>query len=474
MTFVPPPASGPLRPLDLAQPKDIGALLTSSWRIWRARPTVFLLTALAVAVIPIALSRILTVFVVDDFMTDVTNALDQSTRNTESIPSDWLPGISWSDAQWPLIATGIELLVTGLLVPALVTATHARAVTALAQGDDIGGREALRRGLQVFAAAVWVILIYGVLMIIGFVFFFIPGLWISVGAVFATTVVALSVASGFGAIRESLRVVRAVGWWRTFGAVVVITLVGYVMALIPVAVIDALIGADGTADAVKVGGAVVEGFIQAAFLSWVALALTLLFFSHKARIGESYVPPPGSAPIDLPGPSGVAPSGQWGQGQPGAGQQWGQGQPGAGQQWGQGQPGPGQQPDQPGAPAQGQQGGGYQGGWGSSSSGQPGGTWSGGQGGQSAGPFGVPPSPPPGSGPFGVPPSPPPGTGPIFHRPGRQPAGWQQGQPPAGWQQTPEGGWQQQPQGEQPPTDDAPTEPGPEQPPGQQPPADDK
>jgi hypothetical protein len=306
MTFVPPPPPEPPRPLDLAQRKDLGALLTSAWRIWRARPGLFLLTAMVVSVVPLAIERIVSAFVVSPFLNRVNDAIPDGTG---PVNGDYLPGIEWSDATWPIIVTLAGTFVIGLLVPSLVTATHARAVVALAEGDDLSSREALRRGLAVFGSAIWSVAILIVLVLLGFAALLLPGLWLSIAGMFAATLPALGIARGFGAIRESARLVGRVGWWRTSGTTVVIYLVSFGLALIPISVIDAVIGSDDASVAVKIGGSVIEAVLQAAVMSWSALAITLLFFSMKARIGEAWVPTPGTSPIDLPAGGGSATGG---------------------------------------------------------------------------------------------------------------------------------------------------------------------
>lgn len=308
-TFIPPNPPEPLRPLDLAQQKGIGALITSAWRIWKARPGVFLSTALVVGAVPLALFAVLQELV------------------TRSLEGD--------DARWErIIETGkltdgdvdvlvglggafvIGMIITGLVVPAIVTATHARAVVALASGDDLTRQQALRRGLSVLGPIIWATLVWSFATVLGMLLFVIPGLYVSLAGSFAPMLVALSLGKGWGALKESMRLVRAAGWWRTFGYVFVVNLVAAAVLFIPAGIFGGIASAIDTTAASVVSG-IVQGLVQAVMMSWSALATTLIFFSWKSRIGEAWVRPEGSAPIDIPGGGGDAPppqaGGGWGQ-----------------------------------------------------------------------------------------------------------------------------------------------------------------
>lgn len=302
-SFVPPNPVEPVRPLDLAQAKTLGGILTAAWRIWRARPAIFLLTAIVVASVPLAAFDIVSNLVLRD-LTDRFESVDESTSLT-------------SDQVDALVRFGITLfvgsIVTAILVPAVVTATHARAVLALASGDDLTAGDALRRGLAAFGVVVATILLWGVLVFAGLLCFFllfIPGIWILVAGAFATLIAAVTDKGPWSAIKESVRVVRAVGWWRTWGTLIVVTLVAYAVVLIPQTILGQIASA---ADAIPVYVAtgIVNGVLQAAVMSWTALATTLVFFSWKARMDERWLSPAGTLPVEIPGDGGTPPPGGW-------------------------------------------------------------------------------------------------------------------------------------------------------------------
>lgn len=307
-TFVPPNPPEPLRPLDLAQPKSIGSLLTSAWRIWKARPGVFLSTALVVGALPLALFAVLQEL--------VTRGMEDDARWDRIAETGELTS---GDVQ-ALVGVGaafiVGMIVTGLIVPAIVTATHARAVVALASGDDLTRQQALRRGLSVLGPVVWATLIWSIATIGGMILFIIPGIYIALAGSFAPMLVALSLGKGGGALKESMRVVRAAGWWRTFGAVFVINLVAAAVLLIPAGIFGAIADAIDTTGASVISG-IVQGIVQAIAMSWSALATTLIFFSWKSRIGEGWVRPEGTQRVEIPGGGDDAPptqsGGGWGQ-----------------------------------------------------------------------------------------------------------------------------------------------------------------
>lgn len=186
---------------------------------------------------------------------------------------------------------------------------------ALASGDDLTRQDALRRGLSVLGPVVWVTFLWGLLTIGGFILLVIPGIYIALAGSFAPMLVALSLGKGWGALKESMRLVRAAGWWRTFGAVFVINLVAAAVLLIPAGIFGAIAAAIDTTAASVISG-IVQGIVQAIAMSWSALATTLIFFSWKSRIGEAWVRPEGTEPVDIPGGGDTPPT------QPGGG--WGQ------------------------------------------------------------------------------------------------------------------------------------------------------
>lgn len=313
-SFLPPNPPEQLRPLDLAQQKGVGALLTSAWRIWKARPGIFLATSLVVGAVPLAIFTIAQDLIIRSMSDD---ARWERVAETGEFASGDLEALASVGALF-----FVSIIVTGLIVPAIVTATHARAVVALASGDDLTRQEALRRGLTVLGPVVWATFLWAVATIIGLFLFVIPGLYIGLAGSFGPMLVALSLGKGWGAVRESMRLVRAAGWWRTFGAVFVINLVAAVVLLVPSGIFSAIAGAVDTTAATVINS-IIQGVLTALAVSWSALATTLIFFSWKSRIGEGWVRPAGTAAVDIPGGGGDAPahpSGQWG---PPAGQQGG-------------------------------------------------------------------------------------------------------------------------------------------------------
>ncbi len=330
-TFIPPNPPEPLRPLDLAQPKGVGALMTSAWRIWKARPGVFLATALVVGALPLALFTVIQDLITRSLSDDARWERIAETGNFASGDLEALAGVGAFFV--------VSVIVTGLIVPSIVTATHARAVVGLASGDDLTRQQALRRGLSVLGPVIWATIVWGIATIIGLFLFIIPGIFIAVAGSFGPMIVALSLGKGWGAVRQSITLVRAAGWWRTFGAMFVINLVAAVVLLIPAGIFGGIAGVVDSTGATVVNG-IIQGLLTALATSWSALATTLIFFSWKSRIGEPWLRPEGTTAVDIPGGGGdgpAQPGGGWGQpAQPGptpptqGGGLWGSGdQPGA-------------------------------------------------------------------------------------------------------------------------------------------------
>jgi hypothetical protein len=148
--------------------------------------------------------------------------------------------------------------------------------------------------------------VWALVSVLGMLLLVLPGMYVLLGGMFAPLIVAVSPARGWSAVRESIRVVRAAGWWRTLGASFVVSLVAIAVIALPVGFVGLVVGSTDSMVVIVLGG-IVEGVLQAALLSWSALATTLLYFSWKAGAGEPWQRPAGSQPVEIAGGGGPAP-----------------------------------------------------------------------------------------------------------------------------------------------------------------------
>lgn len=172
----------------------------------------------------------------------------------------------------------LELIVPVVLTVPLVTAVHVRAVMALGEGrrPDVGA--ALREGLLWLPAVCWPIVLAFLGTVAGFFLFILPGIWLAVRWAFAAQSVVVDDLRGVAALRRSASLVAG-SWWRVFGILVLLYLVGGGIANLLAQPLEAL-GHSAGSGVLVLAGIVVA---QALAYSFFALAGTVLFFDLRAR-----------------------------------------------------------------------------------------------------------------------------------------------------------------------------------------------
>ncbi len=268
--YVPPP---PVEPLALDQPKQLGPLLESGWKVWRMRPSVFFLTA-AWIVLPLEL---VLVGLLGGGFHDPNGA---------------------GDPVW----TGVSSFVEFAIGSPLITAIHALAVLALARSEAVTTGSAFRMGLASLGRAVLTTIVYFFAIVLGTLLLILPGIFIAVAGLFAPQHAVLTGDGPIASLKASVRIVRTNGWWRTYGYVLVITLIGAAVAaavVIPLAVVSLVAGEPSDFGLVAVP---LTAVMNAAVASWTALATTLLYFSWRTRANDPYRAPglPESSPAASP------------------------------------------------------------------------------------------------------------------------------------------------------------------------------
>jgi len=189
-------------------------------------------------------------------------------------------GQLWSgyDKNLPL---GIDIaaqVVPLLVLFPLVSANHARAVVALGEGTvpEIG--QTLLRGLRLLPAVAWVVLLYDLGTLGGFILLIVPGIYLLVRWFVCAKVAAVEEFRGPNALRRSADLIGG-SWWRVCGISIVLTLI--------VAAAGAAISMplNHVADRVDSGQVSLAGRVLADAItySFGALSATLLYFDLRSR-----------------------------------------------------------------------------------------------------------------------------------------------------------------------------------------------
>jgi hypothetical protein len=252
-------------PLDLRQPRDLGGLLSATFRLYGRYFALFGLISLIV-VIPV-------VMVFYGILLGRLGHYDSSPP-----PGD------------VLIATYGSLFIA---VP-LITAMHVSAVVDLGEGRRPTVASTLSAGFEVFAPLLGVLLLVYLFMVLGFIALIIPGIYLYVALVVAPQAAVVERRRGLDAIRRSRELVRG-SWWRVFGILIVVGLIGGVASSILYLPAEAIAKSTGSGP-ISLAGQIVGSAIT---YSFQALTTTLIFFDLRAR---KEMPPPGYwAPVPPPG-----------------------------------------------------------------------------------------------------------------------------------------------------------------------------
>jgi hypothetical protein len=181
-------------------------------------------------------------------------------------------------------------LVTSMVIVALRSGSGAGRAPRAAAGDAFGTtaaaatrtpREAIQAGLDLFAPVLLAMVMYAVIVMVGFVLLIIPGVIAAVRLLFVVQAVVIDGHRGPAALEHSWRLTRG-SFWRTFGIVLLAGLGGALAgSLLQVPFVAIAQAAD--LEAISLLGRMVA---DVAILPIVAIVTTLLYLDLRERDGE--------------------------------------------------------------------------------------------------------------------------------------------------------------------------------------------
>ena len=253
--------------LDLEQPRDLGALLSDAFQLYRHHYRVFPVIALAV-VVPLDL---ITLGLIDGYLT-----------------TDY-------DSGYVVGGGTAYSIVTILVTVPLITAGHVTAVMDVGRGAEPSVARSLREASLTFPTLLTAMALYITGTSLGLLALVIPGLYLAVRWYFAPQSVVAERRGPVDSLRRSGELVRG-EWWRVLGLAIILTITGVLIA--------AILGAPLTAAAAGADSGplllVSTMAIDTIALSFVALTGTLLFFDLRVRTDPPAMPPPPSPPLERP------------------------------------------------------------------------------------------------------------------------------------------------------------------------------
>jgi hypothetical protein len=256
----PPPDAPPPPPGSQGLPsRSLGEILSGAFDIY-AKNAQGLLLIVAVVVVPLSvLSFLLSHFL---FAPDTKEAFlgGQTVTITEGRSFGLVLLASLS-------AAAIAVIISAVLQAALL-----RAATQATIGDPVDLDASYRWGFQRFASVLWVSILVGLAVAIGFVLLIIPGIILLVMFEASVPVVVVEGSRGTQAMRRSWELVRG-HFWHVLGVIVVAALI--------TAVVSGILGAIGSANAVL--SLIFTTIAQIIVAPFSALVAVLLYLDLRAR-----------------------------------------------------------------------------------------------------------------------------------------------------------------------------------------------
>jgi hypothetical protein len=235
--------------IELERPRDAGTLLRDSARVYLKHFWTFLaLGALVVVPADLIVSGV---------------GLGEFTAGYDSSPT--------------VPETAITAIVSYLVVAPLITAICVYALRSMAEGGTPRARAAIVKGFEKFSPIFFAVLLAGLGILLGAVLI-VPGIYLFVRWYFVPQNVVIEGAERRAALRASARLVEGV-WWRTFGLVLLVNVLGILVSLILGSPFAS--AADSTDRALwALAGEIVASSVVQPF---AALFSTLLYYDLRAR-----------------------------------------------------------------------------------------------------------------------------------------------------------------------------------------------
>lgn len=288
------------------RPLSVGEILDVALKIWRPHfPALARIVLFVVAPVQVLTSLLLASAVPDSEIIFDTGSFD-TTSGTAQFDFDG------GDAAGFFAAFGLITLLSGLAF-VLSSAAALRAITVAYLGGTPDWKESLRLAVGRLGALVWLSILMGLGLTLGFVLCIVPGVWLAVAWSLAFVALVAEGLSGTGALRRSFQLVRG-RWWPTFGvlliAFVLNTVVDQIIA-IPLVIIS-FVSEDSLTGLLL--GALANIISDVITTPFVAAVFALVYFDLRVRkegldlqlMAQAMGPLPEGFPA-AGGPSGAPP-----------------------------------------------------------------------------------------------------------------------------------------------------------------------
>ncbi len=246
------------------RPLSVGEALDAGFRLFRHRFGTLVVCVVA-PIVPFAILSTLIQASIDPDAFDV-NAPTSSTDSGTALAGIFLSG---------LVLQAAATLAIGACF---------KAISAAYVGERAGAGDSLRYALGRVIPLILAYIVFVILLIPAFIALIIPGIWVAVKLSMMFPAVVFERAGPFKAVGRSWSLTRG-AWWRTFGTLLVIVLITYVLQLVLGGIIGGIAGASG--DISEAGFAVVVTLVNVISLvltyPLIAAVTTVIYYDLRVR-----------------------------------------------------------------------------------------------------------------------------------------------------------------------------------------------
>ncbi len=297
------------------RPLSLGEILDVALKIWRRHfRALAKIVLFVVAPVQVISSLLLASALPNSELLFDPGALDTTTNTTTDVFGDSFDG---GDAAAFFAAFGLITLLSGLAF-VLSSAAALRAITVAYLGGTPDWKESLRLALQRLGSLVWLSILMGIGLTLGFALCIVPGVWLAVAWSLAFVALVAEDLNGSSALRRSYELVRG-RWWATFGVLIIAFIINTVVdqiVAIPFAIgsffsADSVVGFTLSAVANIISDVITTPFVAAVFV--------LVYFDLRVRkegfdlqlLAQAMGPLPKGGPPFSGGGYGPRPPGSW-------------------------------------------------------------------------------------------------------------------------------------------------------------------
>jgi hypothetical protein len=246
------------------RPLGIGEILDAGIKIYRSKFAT-MLKAVAVVVVPVQVLNVLITLSLPD--TSTTAGTTTTTSNSE----------------WAGFAALLLVFVITIVSSALAEAACLKAVSDTYLGTETDWRESLRFGFRRLGSLVWLTLIRGAIVLLGFAACIVPGVWLYVAWSVAIPVLLIEGPRGFQALRRSFNLVRR-RWWPTAGILILANLLATAVAAgIGLLALPLLFAGQGNDFAYHLANAVFGAVARVLTIPFIAAVVAVIYFDLRVR-----------------------------------------------------------------------------------------------------------------------------------------------------------------------------------------------